>query len=226
MNLPVYDVVLLPAPGQYQLSIIISRRLERYGTDFTLADGEQYPHLSLYMANLTPENVEKAKAALAGIAAHTPPLSLEATGYVHDVEQGMFEVGYEKTDGIVRVQQAIIDAINPLRTGLREKDPVGRILADWLPQNSGEARENLERYGYDEIGELFRPHITCTRFKQRYHKADTAALPPPAALSAVFLTLGLYEMGEHGTCTRTVFTTPLAADQDAIRKSTLLLTGS
>jgi hypothetical protein len=205
-NLPVYDIVLIPPQPVYQTSIAISQQLEHFGTEFTLSDNQRYPHLSLYMANFTPENLEKVKIALANIAANNSGQSLQALRYLHDFEQGMFEVAYDKNHDIVHLQQQIIEALNPLRTGLRVKDPVGHVLQDWLPQTSGEARTNLETWGYDEIGGLFRPHITFTRFKKHNREVDVTLLPPLHELDCRFATLGIYEMGEHGTCIRPIAT--------------------
>jgi hypothetical protein len=201
-KLPVYDVVLLPAAAQYQKSIDISRQLASYGTEFTLDAHGPFPHMSLYMANFTLENLAKAELALAEIAAKTSAMTLEAVRYAHDLEQGMFEIGYEMPDELVNLQNDIVVALNPLRTGLQEKDPVGHVIADWLLQAPAAARQNLEQFGYDEIGELFRPHITFTRFRQRDLEIDTTNLLPLPMLSADFPTLALYETGDHGTCTR------------------------
>jgi len=203
-DLPVYDVVLIPPKSIYLASIAISQQLEHFGTEFTLQDGVFYPHLSIYMANLTPENLEQAKAALATIAASSPAQPLQAIRYAHDLEQGMFEVTYDKSNDITHLQQQIIEALNPLCEGLRVKDPVGHILQDWLPTTSGETRANLENWGYDEIGGLFRPHITFTRFKKRSREIDVTLLPPLSALNCTFTTLARFEMGENGTCVRPV----------------------
>jgi hypothetical protein len=98
---------------------------------------------------------------------------------------------------------AIIEQLNSLRIGLREKDPVGHILKEWIPQTSGELRENYDNFGYDEIGTLFRPHITFSRFTRRDLTIDTSKLPSVSNFSSTFTTLGLFEMGENGTCIHT-----------------------
>lgn len=116
----------------------------------------------------------------------------------------MFEVAYTKTQAISQLQQQIIEALEPLRSGLRQKDPVGHVLKDWLPTTTGETRQNLERWGYDEIGGLFRPHITLTRFKKRAQQVDIATLPPLAEFSGIFTVLALCKMGEHGTCNQLI----------------------
>ena len=209
--MPVYAIVLLPPQEIDKKSIETSQFLEKFGTDFTLNTTDKISHLSLYMANFTPENLEKAMAALKSIAAAAPPLPLQATAYAHDFDQGMFEIGYEKTENLVALQQKIVESLNPLRLGLRAKDPVGHTLSEWIPQLSGEQRENYDAFGYDEIGGLFRPHITFTRFTRRDLEVDTSILPPPEEFSGTFATLALFEMGENGTCVREVAAWKLGA---------------
>lgn len=202
----VYDVVLLPTKDIADLSIEVSNQLEKDGTKFALNTSDALTHLSLYMANFTPENLAAAISKLAGVAAATPALPLTATAYTHDLEQGMFEITYGNTPAITALQTAIITELNPLRSGLREKDPVGRTLVDYIPQTSGELRTNFDTFGYDEIGSFFRPHITFTRFTEYGHTTDLDILPSVEAFSTTFTTLALCEMGENGTCSRTVAT--------------------
>ncbi|MGI8420583.1 MAG: DUF1045 domain-containing protein [Candidatus Levyibacteriota bacterium] len=203
---PVYDIVLLPPQSVDKNSIMVSRQLSQFGTEFILQKNILYPHLSLYMVNLTPENVDKTTRLLADIAAKMPPLQLEAMRYAHDFTQGMFEITYKENKALDQLQQKLIAVINPLREGLRIKDPVGHILAKWLPKQTGELRNNLERYGYDEVGNFFRPHITFTRFIKRDTSVILSQLPPVEEFNGVFTQLGLFEMGEHGTCIREIAT--------------------
>ncbi|MGH7203885.1 MAG: hypothetical protein ACREHC_05570 [Candidatus Levyibacteriota bacterium] len=203
---PVYDIVLLPPQSVEKNSVAVSQQLSHFGTEFILQEDILYPHLSLYMVNLTPENVDKTTRLLADIAAKMPPLQLEALHYSHDFTQGMFEITYKENKELSRLQQKLIAAVNPLREGLRIKDPVGHLLADWLPKQTGELRENLEHYGYDEIGNFFRPHITFTRFIKRDTRVALSTLPLVKTFDGNFTELGLFEMGENGTCIREIAT--------------------
>jgi hypothetical protein len=174
---PVYDIVLLPPQHINELSIKVSTQLAAYGTEFVLNTHSLYPHLSLYMALFEEQALQEVNNVLAHIAQASPALSLIARRYLADQEQGMFEVAYEKSEEINQLQQDIIQALNSLRSGEREKDPVGHILGDWFPHTTGETHENLAQYGYDEIGGLFRPHITFTRFCQRNFLPNEQSLP-------------------------------------------------
>ncbi|MEU7893900.1 DUF1045 domain-containing protein [Nonomuraea sp. NPDC049152] len=211
-DLPVYDVVLLPPQEAGIRSVQLSQQCaERAATEFTLGEDGPYAHLSLYMANFTPAQREAAASLLRSISAQTPRISLDGDHFAGN-EQGMFELFYRTSQALTRLQEEVIAALAPLRTGLRHRDPVGRVLSEYRLTAPPLARDNLERYGYDEVGELFRPHITMTRFQQRAHQVDPAALPPAQAFTATYRTLALCVMGEHGTCTDIVETFDLAAD--------------
>lgn len=202
MTYPVYDIVLLPPPLLNAKAIAISQQLSVNKTQFTLSK-TLHPHISLYMANLSPEGLQKTSSLLENLSRRTPAQVLKATHYSQN-EHGMFEVFFEKTAAITTLQQDVITLANPLRVGLRQKDPVGRDLAQYLHTAPREARENLEHFGYDEIGNFFKPHITLTRFMPGARMVATDALPQPLVLSGVYATLALCEMGEHGTCTKIV----------------------
>lgn len=206
----VLDVVLMPPPDVARRSVELSRALATHGTEFVLDDSTLFGHLSMYMGSVEPAAVPAAVGVLADLAAGTPPVPLSAERYLQDVEQGMIEVAYHKTPAVTGLQERIVAGFNPLRVGLRYADPVGHVLRDWLPTTTGETRANLDRSGYDEIGGLFRPHLTFTRFRRRDLRIDLGALPPPDRFSGTFGRLGLYEMGLHGTCTRCVAEVDLA----------------
>jgi hypothetical protein len=207
MSLPVYDVVLLPPVRINDLSIATSVRLgEAIEAEFALSDSI-YPHISLYMANLTPENLEKAKSQLKEAAMQSSALSLEGQRFVTSPE-GMCEIFYQKPPELIALQEKVVDTLNPLRTGMREFDPVGRKLAEYIQVAPKEARDNLQQYGYDEIGSFFNPHITLTRFKQRDSSPETTGFhfPAPQDFNALYTTLALCEMGDHGTCVKVIDT--------------------
>lgn len=211
-DLPVYDVVLLPPPDVNARSAELSRRCaEPAPTEFVLREDGPYPHVSLYMANFTAARCAAAVERLRDISARTPALHLVADRFAGN-EHGMFELFYVKTGAVTRLQEDVIAALAPLRTGLRRLDPVGRVLADHRLTAPPPARDNLDRYGYDEVGDLFRPHVTITRFRERGRRAEDGTLPPAESFTATYDTLALCVMGEHGTCTELVETFALAAD--------------
>lgn len=189
------DIVILPAAELAQKAIDLSEQLEQHGTLFTLKEGAYFPHASLYMTQLKIADLDKVKAILMDIAANTPLLDLTATRY--DQAEGYIDADYARTEMLDQLQMAVVEAINPIRDGMREKDEA-RMLT-----TTGKVRENLEKYGYRGVGELFRPHMTFTRFADG-ESIDTSTLPDPSEFSGQFVKLGLFEMGDNGTCIRKI----------------------
>lgn len=189
------DIVILPTIDLASKAIAASRQLESHATLFTLQETTYVPHASLYMTQLKVADIEKVKELLREIAERTPLLELTTTGYGQ--AEGYIDADYKRTDELARLQAVVIEAINPIRDGMREKDKARMLTTE------GKVRENLEKYGYRGVGELFRPHLTFTRFTDG-QPIDTNALPDPHQFDGKFIKLGLFEMGDNGTCTRRV----------------------
>ncbi|HEY5695507.1 MAG TPA: DUF1045 domain-containing protein [Candidatus Saccharimonadales bacterium] len=193
-SLPI-DIVLLPADDLAQKAIAVSELLQKDGALFKLSSTGPFPHASLYMTQLKIEDLDKAKELLAAIAATAPALDMAATGYFQ--AEGYLDPDYERTDQLARLQMDVVNAINPIRDGMRVKDKARMLEA------TGLVRENLEKYGYRGVGELFRPHMTLARFADG-KEIDTSILPAPGEFSGRFVKLGLFEMGDNGTCARRI----------------------
>jgi 2'-5' RNA ligase len=70
--------------------------------------------------------------------------------------------------------------------------------------------ENLQKYGYPAVGKLFRPHITLTRLKEHNPKVLEVLPPKVDTFSGILDSIGLFEMGENGTCIRKIAQFPLS----------------
>ncbi|MEV8633813.1 DUF1045 domain-containing protein [Streptosporangium sp. NPDC051023] len=210
-DLPIYDAVLLPGADVNERSVRLSEWCAKLAlTEFVLRADKLYPHISLYMANFASAQLGAVLEALEQVSERTSEIALEADHFAGN-DQGMFELFYRKTEAVARLQEDVIARLDPLRVGLRERDPLGRVLADHRLVAPPVARANLDRHGYDEIGELFRPHITMTRFQQRDQQVPADLLPPAESFGEVYRTLALCVMGEHGTCTEVVETFELVS---------------
>ncbi|MCA9318443.1 DUF1045 domain-containing protein [Candidatus Saccharibacteria bacterium] len=205
MSIPC-DIVLLPSKELADKAIEASKTISSLDSFFTLEVGKFYPHMSLYMFQLEETDIQNVEALLNEIAKQTQVVSATATKY--SLGQG-FGVGYvdpeyKVTDELTGLQNAIVDAINPVRAGMRESD-----IAK-MQDATGLKLENLQKYGYPAIGDLFRPHITLTRLKE--HNPEVLNLLPSdvSTFSGVFNRIGLFEMGTNGTCVRQIATWDLA----------------
>ena len=191
------NVILIPGDELNAKAIQASKQFEQLGTIFTLENGAFYPHISVYMLSLQIDDLVHAQALLAQVAASTPNFDLTATNFFQ--QRGYFDAEYQKTEQLLRLQKEVVGALNPLRQGML-KNYQAR-LAD----AKGLELENLHNYGWSAVGELFRPHLTLTRFTSEQPSPEKL-LPAVADFSGRFPKLGLFEIGENGTCVRMLAT--------------------
>ncbi len=200
------DIVLLPSLELATKAIKASNATKQYESFFTLEDGKFYPHMSLYMFQLNETDISKVEEVLTGIAKDTGAVTAKATTYSLGTGFGVGYVDpeYKVTDELKSLQGRVIEAVNPIRAGMRESDV--RKMQD----AEGLKLENLQKYGYPAIGDLFRPHITLTRLKEHSPKVLELLPQDVGTFSGVFDRLGLFEMGENGTCVRKIAEFPLS----------------
>lgn len=189
------DVVILPSDELAAKAIAASKNLESFGTHFTLQIGKYYPHASVYMLQLKTEDLAKVKELLSDIAAKTDRLSLAASRYYQT--KNYFDAEYQKTERLAGLQSAVVEALNPIRDGMRENDKTR------MPEATGLALENFKKYGWNSIGELYRPHLTLTRFNNEQQNPERN-LPDIGEFSGQFPKLGLFEMGDNGSAVRKI----------------------
>ena len=195
MNSIPCDIVMIPDEDTVSNAILLSEQLSESETYFTLKEGEYYPHASLYMVQLDMSKIDEINERLSNAAANTSKITLNPKEY-HQ-EWGYVDIEYERETNSDKLQMDIVRALNPIRDGLRQKD------IDRLPEAVGIERENILTYGYRSVGEKFAPHITITRFADR-KDIDLTTLPDVSTFKATFSKIGIFEMGENGTCVRKI----------------------
>jgi hypothetical protein len=237
MELEVLDVVaVLPAElhqSALELSDQLARRMQVHGSrsHFRLGDpfgpgagGACEPHVSLFMLAADKDDIEAVVSATRQLATTLPPLVADGEQYRHN-PFGAPELYFRKTAGWIKLQQAVIAAVEPLRRGrLRETDPSGARIQDVLedPHEDPARRSQLARFGYDEVTEewhpagggphnRFNPHVTLAWPVDPASRVDLAGLPPAREFSGMLSELAVYGMSPYGTCTTFYGSVPLAA---------------
>jgi hypothetical protein len=192
-----YDVVLIPAKNISEQAIHTSVSIKHLGVYFTLDIATYFPHISIYMLQLNKQGLAKSLELLAKIANNTNLITIHANHY--NYENNYIDIEYTPTKEIKNLQTEVVEVLNPIRDGLREKE------ATRIASTTGDYRKNLERYGYRYIGDRFSPHLTFTRFTKN-QKQVLDLMPRKETWDGVYPTLGLFEMGDNGTCIHKVKT--------------------
>lgn len=194
------DIVLLPNEQQSRLAAEASQLLTPQGSFFTLDNQNFYAHASLYMFQMSLASPDACISALQQLAAVTSVQQLEQDGYLYQNSgggKGYVDIAFKRNLDADSLQQNVVTTFNALRAGTRESD-----LAK-IASATGTKRENLLKFGYPAIGEFFRPHITLTKFPVEI-APDLSVLPEPTIFNGSFDRIGLFEMGQNGTCIRKI----------------------
>lgn len=194
------DIVLLPNEDQANLAVKTSQLLSSQGSLFTLDNQGFYAHASLYMFQMSLDNQDTCLMALQRLARQTNVQQLKQGGYFYmdsGLGKGYVDVAFARNSEVDSLQAHVVEAFNDLRADMRESDKAKMADA------TGLKLENLQKYGYPAIGELFRPHITLTKFPAEV-EPNLSVLPPSTIFTGIFDRVGLFEMGQNGTCIRKI----------------------
>lgn len=190
------DVVLFPNPLLAELAVISSKKLSELDSLFQLEDGKCYPHVSIYMLQLKTDDLERV-GKLLEVIAHSFS-SLQLTTQRYDQQEGYIDADYKKIEELSGLQTEVIQALNPIRDGMRPKDQARMHKAKGLEY------DNYKKYGWKSVGDLFRPHMTISRLSTDNSKAMDM-LGDYSKFDGTFNSIGLVEMGDNGTAVRKIF---------------------
>ncbi len=164
------------------------------------------PHLTLYQVPIKVHDLPGLYAKLAKLTAEASAISLAATEYGYNENEGPFEVRYEAAGWLMKLQEDVIEMVNPVRGGLlMERDPAGHRFSD-LINKPGIVGDNIRRTGFDAVGDpaqggSFIPHVTINVFNPGTSvKLNAPDWPQIADFNGRFDTLGIFVLGPYGTC--------------------------
>ncbi|MBU6500228.1 MAG: DUF1045 domain-containing protein [Patescibacteria group bacterium] len=191
-----YNIAILPPAAIRRKAIKISAMLRKKGGMFSLGEKKFVPHITIYILDLPAKNEKKAISKLKSLAAKMAPIEFNSLRY-RNSGRGYAEILYKKNRAAVELQGRVVKAINPLREGII-RDRYKSVL-NVIPRGM---RENVNKFGFSDVGVKYRPHLTLTRFPNN-RKADLKMIGR-RGLSFVVSEIGIYRRGENGTCRKLI----------------------
>lgn len=149
------NVVLLPNVALKQRFIATSQSVRSNLSLFTLNDISVHPHLSLYMLDINSRKLQIMKDAISGAILGYDQIKLQAYGW--NESRGYIDMEYAARKELMSLQGSIITCLNELREPSRAQDVAH------MQYVIGTKRHYFETYGYANVKEFFRPHVTITR---------------------------------------------------------------
>jgi 2'-5' RNA ligase len=191
-----YDIVIIPgqevADSAREVSAFLRTQTK---TCFSLGTTENFPHISLYHFSAEEYSLEDIQKTLQEVTNSLRSFFVKQPHYGL-VGNYWVDVSYEKDEPLAVLHQTVLDSVAPFREkSIEHKE-------EWS-DDSQERQENLKLYGWSEAGSLYRPHLTLTRLVDMSDESVLDTLPlKNYSFSAK--KLGLYELGEYGTCKKLI----------------------
>lgn len=168
---------------------------ENHETFFTLDGVQVFPHITIYSPEYPVSNLDKVISAVGEVAESVK--QIEFTVKAITVYQDFITVSLEVSPAIQEIHEKVVNKLNSLRGGkIKEKYQQGPY--------SPEQQENIRKYGYPNVLDLYHPHITITRLKDVGAVKEIANNLKWEASKFIIDKIAVYKMGQHGTCVELV----------------------
>jgi hypothetical protein len=186
----ILNVALLPDDDTNSALARAASVLDARRADFSVLDKDVIAHLTLYMTYF--RDSVAVSEAVAALATNVLPFWVEACAISRSA-YGYVEVGYTGTTRLRRLQRSLIGALKTLRE-TPSSPPTRRFPPLQLA--------SYNRYGYQFVGDAYRPHVTLARFA-----TETSVSVPDIDLATLSFTAGqlaILESDELGVGRRVV----------------------
>lgn len=193
-----YNIAIIPPETIAKQAVAMSERISAEGAYFVLDGTSLYPHISLYHVVLDDEHLSEIVQAVTDAVSSIQSFTLKSGPYRTGAGEWI-DVSYEREKGIMVLHEVVIGAVASRRTNKKSE----KNRADWEALEEV-ARQNIERCGWADAFEHYAPHLTFARLQTQ--DANILTRLPIMGFTFPVQTIGLFEMGEHGACTKLLHT--------------------
>ena len=157
---------------------------------FVLGD-DLFPHMTVYMARFADCDIEKVAEATEIALGQAEVFTCEHTGYFM-TEGRYLEVSYRKSANFLKLHERLITHIADLRI-----NPGRPFNESYFAPYNAEQQKYAQETGYDLVRNLYRPHVTLTRYQEGQVPKTFPALPA-ADLSFDLRKVCIYKADDNG----------------------------
>ncbi len=196
------DILLEPDATMVQHAEAVNERLLKvFPKGFSL-DASHRPHITLVQRFVRTENLDKVYAAVGKVfaSANVTGLKLEAFKYYYipDKELGLSGIVVKPTPELLKLEQAVIDAVTPftVETGTSAAFVTTPEDPEVLPELITYVSEFVPKHS----GEHYHPHVTTGLAPRPY--LDEMLKEPFAAFTFSPAGAAVYHLGHFGTAAK------------------------
>ncbi len=169
-NSTIINVCVIPDERVGAECVLISQSLKSDDTLFVLG-GDKFAHMTAYMARFADADIDKVVQGVESALKTASSFRCEHTGYFMTAGRYM-EVSYRKSDAFMGLHESLITAVSDLRI-----NPGNPYEEGYFTPYTAEQQQNAAETGYDLARNLYRPHVTLTRYQEGGVPAEFPALP-------------------------------------------------
>jgi 2'-5' RNA ligase len=159
-NSVLINVCVIPESKIGETCVELSQSLKSDSTLFVLDGENKYAHMTLFMARFALDKLDEVQTIVEKILKNTKSFMCDHSGYFM-TSGGYLEVSYQKSDDLMNLHEAVIDGLQELRI-----NPGNPHQENYFAPYAAEQKRNAQETGYDLARDLYRPHITLTRYKE------------------------------------------------------------
>lgn len=201
-NSTILNICIIPPQSVSAEYVAISQSLKSPGTMFVLDGENAFPHGTIYMVRVADNDISDFVDKVKWTLQEQHRFSCIHTGYFM-TEGRYLEASYRRTTELMHLHERLIANLKGYR--LNPNHPF--VESYFTPYTVGQ-RENAEATGYDLANNLYRPHVTLTRYKE----GGLPGMFPGIAradLSFLLDTICVYKADENGAVYEKLATFPI-----------------
>ena len=171
--------------------VAISQALKSDGTMFVLDGETKFPHMTVFMFRVANDQIENVVKVVGQALLDVQSFTCRQTGYFM-TKGRYFEASYEKTPEFIALHEKLIDALKDYRI-----NPGNPFEEGYFTPYTDEQQKNAKETGYDLAHDLFRPHVTLTRYYEGQVPENNPEIPP-TDLSFPLQKICVYKADDNG----------------------------
>lgn len=201
------NIAFKPPKDVTEKAIALGNEISKNNEVFFVLDGIRFhPHITIYSPEYPKPNVDRVLKIVEEIANNAAKIEFQLQNISGG--QGFISVKFNYSPEIKSFHKKVITKLNPLREGrIKKKYEEG---PDYHMNFSSEQKENIKKYGCPDAMNLYSPHLTITRLKDKSSSVDEISKNLNWDIPRFTVDkIGVYKMGEHGACKELIKEFPL-----------------
>jgi len=156
----IINVCVIPHQDVGNRCVEASQSLKSDSTMFVLDGKSKFAHMTVFMARFANSEISNVLKATEKALKNIHSFLCGHTGYFMTAGRYV-EVSYQKSKELVDLQELLIDNLKGCRI-----NPGNPFEEGYFAPYNAEQQKNAKETGYDLAYNLYRPHITLTRYKE------------------------------------------------------------